>query len=410
MDGHSSANRVFTKVLLPTELFTDPARLLGVLLGPGASAWLEARWAQACALAREPAGAGLPQVIARGADRRSVLLAVPRADAPNDTAFVAAIDRGDGPKLWLYERTLDATLRHLSQTEGVLAVVEPSGRRATFGPQPGLDEAAVLRAMGSALGPVERARPARSTPWITLAVSVVLLLVGLLTWTEARREATSFSNDWVLLSTPLLALGFAGLTYFAGRLLGKPGWIGGALVGVGVVVGLLVELGVRIDERAVVSREYARFEALRGFCEGKGRAEASARPYRQGAPNPTLVMTTPFEGARFQQEFSGRLAKWRPETSRVEQTALVACVAVEPAQVIQRCAYDIGTLTRVRESRSVSLYEIRTGKLLTRTVLTGPMPASCETVEKFYGKGDSTRGGGRPSDDEVAAALRPYVE
>jgi len=410
----TNANRLFAKEVLQSELFSDPSRLLDVLGGPEGAGWLERKWAYACAVAREPGGPGAPRVVARGADRRSVLIEVPRAEAPNDTAFVAAVHGADGPKLWLYERTLDTTMTHLSQSEGVLAVVEPSGRRSTFGPQPGVDEAAALRALAPQLGPVERGEPARrprATSWWALALSVPALLIGLLTWAEARREASDFRSDWVLLSTPLLFLGFAGLAFVAGRRLGKVGWIGGAALGATAMVALLLALAGRIEERAAWQRDHARFEAVQGFCEGKGRPDGSARPYRRGGPNPTVVFTNPYKGAGFSQAYSGTLARWAPRESRVEETALVACVEALPGEVQQRCTYDVGTLSLLRESRAVSLYELRSGKLLSRTVLTGPAPEACRPTEKFYVTSrQGSRGGGPPTDDEVIAALRPLVE
>lgn len=406
-----NANRIFAKEVLRSELFADPFRLLDVLRGPDGDGWLERKWAYACAMAREPGGHGAPRVVARGADRRSVLIAVPRADAPNDTAFVAAVHGADGPRLWLYERTLDPSMSHLSRSEGVLAVLEPTGRRSTFGPQPGVDEAAALRALGPQLGPVEQVGRPRSISWGTIAVSVPLILVGLLTWTEARREATNFRNEWLLLSMSLLLVGFAGLAFAAGRRLGKAGWVGGGAIGVTTMVALLVAIGARIEEREAWQRDYASFEALRGFCEGKGRADGSARPYKRGGPNPTVVFTNPYQGAAFSQAYSGSLARWAPRESRVRETALVACVEVLPAQVLQRCAYDAGTLSRLRESRAVSLYEVRSGKQLARTVLTGPVPEACKPIEKFYSSaGQASRGGGLPTDDEVIATLRPLVE
>ena len=149
-----NANRVLAKKVLPEELFADPSALLARLGGPHGDAWLERKWAYACAFAQEPMGEPFPKRVAVSPEGRAVLVQVPRADAPNDTAFACVAVTAKGPRVFFFERTTDGAMTGVSPDEGVLAMLEPGGTRASFGFHAGLDAASVRALLEQHVGPL----------------------------------------------------------------------------------------------------------------------------------------------------------------------------------------------------------------------------------------------------------------
>ena len=147
-----------------------------------------------------------------------------------------------------------------------------------------------------------------------------------------------------------------------------------------------------------------------------GRRRAGAAAALRGHPPhhvARLELVVAVEGALrgqvMRDEFGAPFRDWRPETPRVDQTALVGCI-VDIRSEIETCQYDGGRmLHRVRVDRAVRVFSLQTGQLVGETLLAGGMPDGCHSLEEFYGSGDNTRAGTVPSDEDVVAYLRPLI-
>lgn len=247
----------------------------------------------------------------------------------------------------------------------------------------------------------------RPFPWLALLGAVVFLGPGFITWSFAEHEAMRIASDWFYISTPLLLVGFVCLGLALHRFLGMTGVIIGVVVGVATLGGLTFVLSGSIDERVEYRAQLRRLDLTEAFCTGVGAAQPDAMPYTPGAPN--TMVTYSGSGQVMRDEFGAPFRDWRPETPRVDQTALVGCI-VDIRSEIETCQYDGGRmLHRVRVDRAVRVFSLQTGQLVGETLLAGGMPDGCHSLEEFYGSGDNTRAGTVPSDEDVVAYLRPLI-
>lgn len=247
----------------------------------------------------------------------------------------------------------------------------------------------------------------RPIPWLALIGAVVFIGPGLITWSFAEHEAMRIGSDWVYISTPLLLVGFVCLGLALYRFLGTTGVIIGVVIGVATLGGLMFVLSGSIDERVEYRAQVRRLDRTEAFCTGIGTPEPDAPAYTPGSPN-TIVVYSGSERT-MHREFGAPFRDWRPETPRVDQTALVGCV-VDQRHELETCQYDGGRMMhRVRVDRAVRVYSLQTGELVGETLLVGGMPEGCHMIEEFYGGGDNTKSGTVPSDEDVVAFLRPLV-
>lgn len=214
-------------------------------------------------------------------------------------------------------------------------------------------------------------------------------------------------SDWFYISTPLLLVGFVCLGLVLHRFLGMIGVIAGVVVGVGTLGGLTFVLSESIDERVEYRAQVRRLDLSEAFCTGVGAPQPDALAYTPGAPN-TMVTYSGNERV-MRNEFGAPFRDWRPDTPRVDQTALVGCV-VDQRNEVETCSYDGDRMMhRVRVDRAVSVYSLKTGQLVGETLLVGGMPDGCHAIEEFYGGGDNTKSGTVPTDEDVVTYLRPLV-
>lgn len=237
---------------------------------------------------------------------------------------------------------------------------------------------------------------------------MVFLGPGLIVWSFAEHEASSFSNDWVMICTPLLLLGIASLVYFLWRLLGTVGAAVGGLLGVGLLGALFFMLNSSIGERVAYREARERLDdTTLAFCAGAGVAQPDARPVSSSGINPTSLLRG--RTGNLHSHYVAGFADWRPEVPRVDATALVACVE-ERTVDLETCEYSEGRLLRrVRYDRAIQLFALSTGQLVAETVLAGGTPDACAGIEEFYGSGDNVKSGPEPTDEEIVAFLRPFI-
>ena len=247
----------------------------------------------------------------------------------------------------------------------------------------------------------------RPFPWLPLIGAIVFLGPGLITWSFAEHEAMRFASDWVYISTPLLLLGFACFALVLHRWMGRNGLIAGGVVGLVVIGALMFVLSGSIGERVAYREQVQRLDESEAFCTGHGVPQPDALAYDASSPNATIV----FSGTErsLHDEFGAGFRDWRPDTPRVDQTALVGCV-IERRNELEVCQYSEGRqMHRIRVDRAISLYALQTGQLVAETVLVGGMPDGCQMIEEFYGGGDNTKTGTQPTDEDVLAYLTPLV-
>lgn len=244
-------------------------------------------------------------------------------------------------------------------------------------------------------------------PWLALIGAFVFLGPGLITWSFAEGEASSFASDWVYISTPLLILGFVCVAWVARRWLGNAGLIAGGVLGLAVIGVLMFVLSGSIAERVEWREQVRRLDDTEAFCRGEGMPHPDALAYTPNAPNATVVFSG--QGTVLSREYGAGFRDWTPETPRVDQTALVGCV-VDQRNELETCRYSEGRMMhRVRIDRVVSLHSLQTGQPVGQTVLVGGMPEGCQMIEQFYGSGDNTKTGTVATDEDVLAYLRPLV-
>ena len=427
----------FAKRVLPGQAFSFPDRVFAELRGPMREAFLMFLWNEAGKTTAQTlphvghaarSSQGFPEAIALDVVRVGVIgqteivvVQMPPALEANEAWFVALTRTAGQVRVFTYERSMQAEL--------VLAEVRPDGR-TNFGFHADPSVAGFLHALGGALGfplvglappsggppqVAQRTLPARSERKrmiVPLAVAVTFLLPGLLMFSFALGEARSFGSDWVLLATPLLLLSAASLAWGIGRKLGAAGYLGGAAVGVAGLVAAFVVLGGRIDERRAHWESYQALKDTRAFCDGRGKPDGRARPYRAKGPNPTIVYESVAPGSSsFKSSYDAAFRGWEPERHHVQKTALVACVERVDTEV-ETCRYEQGA-SIVRESSAlrVSLFSIADGEKVFETTLDGGLPRACNLSEKFYGSSKVHHiYGDVPTMAEVKKALAPHVE
>lgn len=427
----------FAKRVLPGQAFAAPDRVFAELAGPMREPFLMFLWNEAGKGASHPlphvgnavrSPGGFPETIALDVVRvgvvgqtEIVVVQMPPALEPNEAWFVALTRTAGQVRVFTYERSAQADL--------VLAEIRPDGR-ANFGFHADPSVAGFLHALGGALGfplvglapPVgglpEVARrtlgapPEKKGPLVPIAVAVTLLLPGMILFSFALGEARSFGSDWVLLATPLLLLSAASLAWGLGRKLGPAGYLTGAVVGLGGLVTAFAILSGRIDERLAHWESYQALKDTQAFCDGRGKPDRRARPYRAKGPNPTVVYERLAPGSRaFQSSYDAAFRSWEPPRHHIDKTALVACVERVDTEV-ETCRYEQGaSIVRKASALKISLYAIADGEKVFETTLDGGQPRACSISEKFYGSSKQHHIYGEvPPMAEVKKALAPHVE
>jgi len=114
-------------------------------------------------------------------------------------------------------------------------------------------------------------------------------------------------------------------------------------------------------------------------CSGAGREQAA--PYQQGSGerHPLLVFYRRAADTHYFQ-FMGLPASWLPESDRVSETELVACVTPAERRKAKDCSFRSGNVVELHDTRfDFSLHEAQTGRVLAQTrldVKAGECPAS----------------------------------
>lgn len=368
-----------------------------------------------------------------GADVRNgvevVIVQMPPAVEANEAWFVALTRSAGGLRVLTYERAADG--------DAVLAELRPDGR-SNFGFHPDTSLVGFTNALSQVLGvplqglavpttnPMDAVRASGGGPGgamprppekkgilVPLLLALLFFGPGLITFSFALRESSSFSGDWVVISLSLLVAGGLCVAWMLTRLMGKAGLAVGAVLVSAGFSGAFVMLGKEIDARDTYRKNYDALMKTKSFCDDRGDADDRAKPYdADGGPHATLVFAK-LEGdyGSFSQSYAPDFKDWEPEPHSIRQAALIACLRRIDTH-LETCRYDMGaSLERMSSELEIRLFSIESGEEIFQTKLAGKPPRQCANVEKFYGTSRQSRVKGElPPMSEVKKVLEPYVE
>ncbi|MFT5357570.1 MAG: hypothetical protein ACI9KE_004807 [Polyangiales bacterium] len=248
----------------------------------------------------------------------------------------------------------------------------------------------------------------KGQPLGPLLLAVMFGVPGAVTWSIATHDSGSFSDDWVLISMPLLLLAALCLAFAGKAVFGLLGFTAGLLAGLGVTAGLFYVLTGTIQERQSYRHEGRRLAMTSTFCEGGAQPFPEAPTFTLGARASMVVYIR--RGDSTTRSSSSQFRPWSPSPPHVDQTALIACVQDVDAE-LEVCRYPGGrTLRRVRRDRRVQLFSLQTGALIAEVALPGSQPDGCGIIEEFAGESsDEVKAGSTPNDETVSTFLRSYI-
>jgi hypothetical protein len=433
---------LFAKQLLPSQCFKNPDQVFGELRGPMREAFLMFLWTEVGKQVPQPlphvdiaprAPGGVPEVVALnvvGAEVRQgleiVVVQMPPATEPNESWFIALTRRAGAVRVFSYERSADG--------EAVLAELQQNGR-ANMGFFPDVTLNGFLTALSPVLGvpvqglavptsspvdavraggarPMPPAAPQKKSIWGPLILAILFLLPGLLTYSFALNEVMRFSDDWVVISLPLLTLAGVSLVWMCTRLLGKAGLASFGLVAVGLLCACLV-LNGRIDERVTYRTNAQALSDTQRFCEGRPKGDDRAKAYdaKGRGPHRTVIFEKLDSYSSIKSSYAPEFDAWDPDPYQIQQAELVACLTRSERKV-ETCQYEQGaSIDRIIPSIEVTLYAIESGDKIFETKLDGGQPRECGFAETFYGTSrQGTITGDLPSMGDVKRVLAPHVD